>query len=544
MLFHLYARLSIVADFIGTDGMFRVVGDRRYVPDVSIFVIEEVSLRTDTVLNSRRPTPRIYILVSVQTFRISHAVTDISCFIRFRRIRTERVVSGIPAVGHAGARVAHVQHVVARVHVVRALAATGPAEVRLHLVLMAPLVAQAPDGVVVVIHQPLAVQHAALLVYMERNATASLEHIVCKVHVSKRGVLRHAVILVEAEQLVLPSHQRIQEVDILDVTERRSVAGLAIVAQTALISGHTLGRPYGMGFLSDHVHAIVGRSIAKGPHLFVRLVGGEISVHLLVHKVYLDIGILLGIVLRIIANVSKSVVIAVILDDVHAVVQLIVCLLRIASIKIAANLTYIPGNDGQTDRNAVGYARNDDSMLALGNIYTRNTFQLVVKLTGGGPLCRKHVRIQICLVGGVAVIERIRIFIKLRGQRLDERVLQSVDICLRHAFAQRCQHIIAEDGPFGIVFTRYIFSRLVAGLRQRQRFTQSILVVGEYDLCRTCIGREVLVQMDVNLAVIALAHLYPAALGRHVVRNVGRYVVTNRTLAVAGCLLMGSDDQG
>ena len=65
--------------------------------------------------------------------------------------------------------------------------------------LVTPLVAQTPDGIVVVRHQGLATQHALFLIVVEGNAVAALEHIVSIVHISEGTSVGQAVVLLEAE---------------------------------------------------------------------------------------------------------------------------------------------------------------------------------------------------------------------------------------------------------------------------------------------------------------------------------------------------------
>ena len=104
-----------------------------------------------------------------------------------------------PLVNLVGRAVAHVGDVVVGLYVVGHFAQTTPAEIGLHLVLVTPLVAQTPDGIVVVRYQGLATQHALLLIAMEGNAVAALEHVVSVVHISKGASVGQAVVLLKTE---------------------------------------------------------------------------------------------------------------------------------------------------------------------------------------------------------------------------------------------------------------------------------------------------------------------------------------------------------
>ena len=112
----------------------------------------------------------------------------------------EEVTTGrCPLVNLVGRAVAHMGDVVVGLYVVGHFAQTTPAEIGLHLVLVTPLVAQTPDGIVVVRYQGLATQHALFLIVVEGNAVAALEHVVSIVHISEGTSVGQAVVLLEAE---------------------------------------------------------------------------------------------------------------------------------------------------------------------------------------------------------------------------------------------------------------------------------------------------------------------------------------------------------
>ena len=122
-----------------------------------------------------------------------------------------------PVVDFVRLAVAHLHDVIVGVDIVGHLVDAFPAEVGVHLVLVAPLVAQTPDGVVVVVDQGVAVEHAALLVLMERHAHAALEHVVGVVDVGEGAVFGQAVVLGKAEYVVLPLDEGVDDVDVLAI---------------------------------------------------------------------------------------------------------------------------------------------------------------------------------------------------------------------------------------------------------------------------------------------------------------------------------------
>ena len=88
--------------------------------------------------------------------------------------------------------------------------------------LVSPLVAKTPDGVVIAVDQRVAVEHTAFLVNVEGYAKAALEHVVSIVDISEGAVLRNEVVLREAEHVVFPNDQRVEHVHVLLIAEAAS----------------------------------------------------------------------------------------------------------------------------------------------------------------------------------------------------------------------------------------------------------------------------------------------------------------------------------
>ena len=128
----------------------------------------------------------------------------------------------LPRIDFIAGAVAHLHDIVVRVHIVGNFRRTSPAEVWVELMLVSPLVAKTPDGVVIAVDQRVAVEHTAFLVNVEGYAKAALEHVVSIVDISEGAVLRNEVVLREAEHVVFPNDQRVEHVHVLLIAEAAS----------------------------------------------------------------------------------------------------------------------------------------------------------------------------------------------------------------------------------------------------------------------------------------------------------------------------------
>ncbi len=304
---------------------------------------------------------RVFLIVSNERVRTRFEVSAESCVVhqvavlvslvarrtvagtRFSKARLdvgivavdEVLACGNPLVDFVRRVVTHAHNVVVRVHVVRHLAHASPAEVGVHLVLVSPLVRKSPDSVVVVINERLAVEYAAFLVNVERNAQAALEHIIGVVHVGERAVVWLHVVLLEAEQIVFPRNEAVEHVHVLAIADRRSVSSLAVVVQP-------LGRPYGVNLRAHQVHTRVDSVGCQFVHLFVALVGREVAVHLSVDEVYLELRLEFGVLVGIVANVSQAVPVVLVINDVQAVVERVRSSFGVTSVEISADFAHVP----------------------------------------------------------------------------------------------------------------------------------------------------------------------------------------------------------
>ncbi len=134
-----------------------------------------------------------------------------------------------------------------------------------------------------------------------------------------------------------------------------------------------------------------------------------------------------------------------VVDDVDAVSQAELRGVRIAAVEVAAVLTHVPCHDLQRDVHAVGDVANDDGVLALLDVYARDTSYLVVELARSIPEVGIILRRVVALVGCSAILRRILPLQHLVCQRLHEGVGEGLDVVHRDAGLQGCVEVVGED---------------------------------------------------------------------------------------------------
>ena len=119
---------------------------------------------------------------------------------------------------------------------------------------------------------------------VEAHTESALEHIIRIVHIRHRAVTRYAVIFLQSEVSLFPYHERVEHIHKLSVAKALTILGKAILRES-------LAGPYGVNLLAQHVHTDVLRVLTECLHLLVRLLGREITVHLTIDEVNLDVRI-------------------------------------------------------------------------------------------------------------------------------------------------------------------------------------------------------------------------------------------------------------
>ena len=324
--------------------------------------------------------------------------------------------------------------------VVRHFAHAAPAEVGLHLVLVSPLVRESPDGIVVVVHEGLAVEHALFLVVVEAHSESALEHVVGVVGVGHGTVAWYAVVLFEAEVAVFPLYERVEHVHELAVSEALAVAGEAVLRES--VAG-----PYGVNLLAEYVHADVLCVFAEGLHLLVRLFGREVSVHLSVDEVHLDVGHRLGVV-GIVADVGQCIVVEGVAYDVESVAEHVGVVYGVSSVEVSSVVSFVPCGADELYAVVFRNSGNHHGLFALGDVDAGDACPLVVVFSGSVPEVGECGDGSVALVVGHAVFGVVGAFEELVGECLDEGAFEGIDVFLGDAFAEGGVEVIAEDGVF------------------------------------------------------------------------------------------------
>ena len=306
--------------------------------------------------------------------------------------------------------VSHTEHVVDRVHVIRTLSQVRPTEVWIHLVLVAPLVAESPNSIGIMITHVIRIQDAILCIVHERHAHTALIHVVVVVHKRQSLVLRHATELFETYQIMLPSDEAVKNVHHLNIT-----------ASGVLLQGADF--PARVNAVAIEVNSSVARVIENLLQFIVRLMRSQVTVHLSIDEVHLHVGSAIGIA-AVIGDISQAWPIARLVDDVDTVTECIsFTLIPILSICVIIRIFLRrPTNYAEAYGFIFGYTVNDDSRLTLGQHDTRHTLDLIIELARSTPFGRKRLRVKQALVRTNAELRIVVTRKNLCSQSTNERI--------------------------------------------------------------------------------------------------------------------------
>ena len=121
----------------------------------------------------------------------------------------------------------------------------------------------------------------------------------CEVVIEQTAIAGYASVLLHAYKLLLPSHQRIEDVHILAVAGRLTIFGLAELM-------HPSRRPHGMYFATHHIDEARGCRERHLVHLLVGHVGGQIAIDGATDEVDVDRRIISCMSLREVSDVGQS----------------------------------------------------------------------------------------------------------------------------------------------------------------------------------------------------------------------------------------------
>ena len=168
-------------------------------------------------------------------------------------------------------------------------------------------------------------------------------------------------------------------------------------------------------------------------------------------------------------HVSEAVVVELIINRVQTVAERIVEQLRIAAVEVAAVFTFVPSHYFKAERHAGGQTANGNGLRAFGDIDTRGVVELVVEFAGRVPFGRKHLRRKAQGIVGNAVFALVRAVEELLCKVLDERVVNVVDVGLRHLGLELREGFVGKEVEQSFALARlahelHFGARSVAGI--------------------------------------------------------------------------------
>ena len=212
-----------------------------------------------------------------------------------------------------------------------------------------------------------------------------------------------------------------------------------------------------MHLLTHDIHVAVGGVGGEGVHLLVGLVGREVAVDHAVDEVDLHVGIGVGVGHVVIDDVGQGVVglavgilvgdglLGVVLDDVEAVLQGEGGHLRVATVEVATDVAVVPGDEAELEALLSGQAAHHDGVRAGAVGDAGDAGVLVVEFTGAVPQAGQRVDVEQAGEGGHAVVGGVLAVEDLRGEALDEGILDAVDVVGGDALAELGIDVVGKD---------------------------------------------------------------------------------------------------
>ena len=155
--------------------------------------------------------------------------------------------------------------------------------------------------------------------------------------------------------------------------------------------------------------------------------------------------LVLGAAAGCVDHVSEAVVVELIINRVQTVAERIVEQLRVTTVEVAAVFTFVPSHNFKTQRHTRGQTAHSHGLRALRNVDTRGVVKLVVEFAGRVPFGRKHLRRKAQGIVGNAVFALVRAVEELLCKVLDERVVNVVDVGLRHLGLELREGIVGKE---------------------------------------------------------------------------------------------------
>ena len=200
----------------------------------------------------------------------------------------------------------------------------------------------------------------------------------CEVDIEQTAIAGYASVLLHAYKLLLPSHQRIEDVHVLAVAGRLAIIGLAELM-------HPRRCPHGMYLAAHHIDEARRCRERHLVHLLVGHVGGQIAIDGATDEVDVDRRIISCMSLREISDVGQSRPRTFVVDDVSSVLQMVGEYFRLATIEVIARLSSIPRHHFQVGRLSVGKIAHHNQVLPRLHDDSRHALQLVIELVGCAP---------------------------------------------------------------------------------------------------------------------------------------------------------------